>query len=1081
LFDRLIIPTLLEMAPIHPRPFDINPATRPAWLFLGAMVAAAAVVYLYTAQQRIAARKIVNSLTAIRIALVLLVIGLLLGPVRQWAHARHSNGTLWVLVDESMSMRQQDPQSTAQERLHWADALGYMPPDLRPSHVSVSAERLTALRDDLEHFRSDADHVLAGDLNESHEREKLAKNLVDWKTKLSSVADDLGTEPPVKASASDVPTALRQAAQSIGQSITVIRSGESRPSGPWRWPQVFGAAILLIATIVLWFRRKTFASPQFVRAVPSICIALIMAAIGLGGWAAYEWPEAAEIASEKPADSSEVVQDKTSIPWQAVHDTLSKAATQLAPLGVDADKKFLADHGSDARLQEALGKVKKLDRADLALAALTGQSTHGLRSLAESMGREDVKVVPFGDHTGLSSPDKHDLDQTLRGVLKDPKGQNTDIAAALRFVGDQVGEDSTVLVVSDGRQNVGSDPEEPAQFLASRGARVFTLAMGSHELARDAAVDHVDAPDWVYAEDQVIVSPIIRLDGLKDRDVTVELRRDNTVVDKRTIKVKTDQDKQRLRLTDKPPKEGLYDYDVVIQPVPEEAVADNNRQSVRVAVKKDKLNILLIDDEPGFEYKFLRSYLSRDHRVKLQVVLLNPARIEEVQSPQAVKASPNRDEGQVDAQLLPATRQEWSGFDVVILGDVPPEKLPPEQQNNLAGALRDGGVKGVLIIAGQRNMPMRFAGTPLADVIPVELSGSKWTPQELQDQLRHGFVPAQGAEGFNSILGQFSEDAGTNGELWASMPLWYWHSEQTAARAGASVIWSIEDALAAKAKSQAPSRPQTSAEEFEFQTQHALLATMNVGLGRVMYLASDQTWRLRYVQTPGADSHIEDLHRRFWGQAIRWAVGNDLAAGGKFVKFGANKHSYIGGEPVVITARVLKEDFTPMTGQSFKIVANKKGVGSASGEATMVEASSEGAGIYRGTMTLPAGSYGLSVRGGDPERLLASDTTVDPAQKILQIDVLPDATVEDRDVNADPQRMAAIAKAGSGVAMDGAYFDVLANHLPVIDHTDVQVVQAGLFSNPADPRTQYAHWAFFAIFAVLITAEWVLRKRGGLV
>ena len=147
----------------------------------------------------------------------------------------------------------------------------------------------------------------------------------------------------------------------------------------------------------------------------------------------------------------------------------------------------------------------------------------------------------------------------------------------------------------------------------------------------------------------------------------------------------------------------------------------------------------------------------------------------------------------------------------------------------------------------------------------------------------------------------------------------------------------------------------------------------------------------------------------------------------------------------------------------------------------MVEATSEGAGIYRGTMTLPAGSYSLSVRGGDPERLLASDTTVDPAQKTLQIDVLPDATVEDRDVNADPQRMASIAKAGSGIATDGAYFDVLANHLPVIDHTDVQVVQAGLFSNPADPRTQYAHWAFFAIFAVLITAEWVLRKRGGLV
>ena len=54
------------------------------------------------------------------------------------------------------------------------------------------------------------------------------------------------------------------------------------------------------------------------------------------------------------------------------------------------------------------------------------------------------------------------------------------------------------------------------------------------------------------------------------------------------------------------------------------------------------------------------------------------------------------------------------------------------------------------------------------------------------------------------------------------------------------------------------------------------------------------------------------------------------------------------------------------------------------------------------------------------------------------------------------------------VAVDGPYFDVLANHLPVIDHTEIQVVQAGLFSSPNDTRTSLAHWAFFAAFVILI-------------
>ena len=150
-------------------------------------------------------------------------------------------------------------------------------------------------------------------------------------------------------------------------------------------------------------------------------------------------------------------------------------------------------------------------------------------------------------------------------------------------------------------------------------------------------------------------------------------------------------------------------------------------------------------------------------------------------------------------------------------------------------------------------------------------------------------MPAIAPDGLNSILGEFAEDAATNAELWSNMPLWYWHSELTSAKPGASVIWTIEDALAAKAKNEspAPRNAESSADEYERIHQHALLATMNVGLGRVLYLAAPQTWRLRYVQTPGIDPHIEDLHRRFWGQVVRWAVGNDLPAGGKFVRFGA--------------------------------------------------------------------------------------------------------------------------------------------------------------------------------------------------
>ena len=46
-------------------------------------------------------------------------------------------------------MGQKDPQSTAVERLRWADSLGMLPPDSRKSKLDRAAARLTAFHDEL--------------------------------------------------------------------------------------------------------------------------------------------------------------------------------------------------------------------------------------------------------------------------------------------------------------------------------------------------------------------------------------------------------------------------------------------------------------------------------------------------------------------------------------------------------------------------------------------------------------------------------------------------------------------------------------------------------------------------------------------------------------------------------------------------------------------------------------------------------------------------------------------------------------------------------------------------------------------
>ena len=1013
--------------PILPLAFEIVPhwAMNKWVIILCFLVAAALVIYLYRAQQKIASRRVIALLTGIRFALVLLTFALLAGLTLQWTRKNSTGGTLWLVVDQSGSMRQADPQATPAEKLRWADALGYLPADLRTSRLDRSAARLDSLRADFVYWGSVGELATSPDAKEAErQQEQFLKGLRDWNDKLTATADEIEKDPTAKGTDGSIVKNLRDVSQQLK---TALDKAED---------------------------RKTRA-------------------------------EAAK-----------------DVAWGAIKTKLDSARAALRPLAEQADQKLLAEKGQDPKVTDALQKVSAHSRAELV--ALSLKAKHNNSAITDLIPRQTTRLVTFADGPQASEiRDASDLEKALKAApattAPSADGKSTDLAKPLNYILEQLGQDepASVILLSDGRRNVGDDAEEPAKRLAARGVRVFTVALGTEQVAPDAAIEQIDAPDWIYKDDTLRGSVLLRLDGLEGKPVKVEFRRGETLLDAetKTVTPAVARDTKLVNFNDKPPEPGVFEYSVRVVPVENEAVKDNNAQTLRVSVKKDKLNVLMIEDQPRWEYRYLANYLERDQRVKLQTVLLQPANIfddtNQIDRPALEPASPKNERTEAS---LPTKREQWAAFDFIVIGDVPKERLPQAAQENIVWAVRDRGATA-LLIAGLFNMPQRWGDTALQEILPVDLA-SDWSGDELERHRKEGFRAKIAPEGLTSVLSQFTVDEKQNAAFWAALPEWYWHSEQTHARS-ANVIWSIADSDKApsspEVNSAATSDPATAPAAGDDGNsdntslgeirKKALLATMSVGNGRVMYLASDSTWRLRQVNGL-------NLHERFWGQVVRWVVGSELPAGGKYVRFGADRPRYVAGEPVVVRARLLNEEMAPLKDEDVRVVARlmpsrDPNTGKPTGEGKVVAETElvpdeTSPGYYRAALGgLPEGAIELSLKGTKVQELFAKDESA--TSQNLNIDVLSQFDVEHRNINADPAVMRALAESGGGVSVGGAHAHVLATHVPKLEYVNPRTVEVGLFADPRNPNTKKTHWIFLAAFVVLASAEWIIRKSAGLV
>jgi hypothetical protein len=295
-----------------------------------------------------------------------------------------------------------------------------------------------------------------------------------------------------------------------------------------------------------------------------------------------------------------------------------------------------------------------------------------------------------------------------------------------------------------------------------------------------------------------------------------------------------------------------------------------------------------------------------------------------------------------------------------------------------------------------------------------------------------------------------------NEEVWRSLPDFDWRLPVTA-KPGSEVlaVAVAEGGEQEKVLTDVRQAVTHLEDVMQHRNRHALLVSQRVGRGKVLGLAFDRTWRLRY--------RTGDVrHHRFWGQVMRWGLGERLRAGQEHFRVGTDRLVYGPEDTINVMARVLDDDFA--------------GVETAEIEAVLK--TSEGREITRTRLVPRADSHGFYEALLPPQgRAGACQLEVvrldSVARERVETSLLVTASrrpIEMGDVRPSKGVMEALAKGTGGKIVTP---DAIGSLTELF----------GEGRRTVQERREYALWNnpfVLLILAVLLTLEWLLRKKGGL-
>jgi hypothetical protein len=535
--------------------------------------------------------------------------------------------------------------------------------------------------------------------------------------------------------------------------------------------------------------------------------------------------------------------------------------------------------------------IKKLSENNKVLLYTFGAGLETMPQVATELPKDDKgNPIPLEEGKRIAPQPKFD------DIIANGKYSNLGGAIRSALQKSRHSSIASVIVLTDGRRNIGAKGAEISRYLTQRKVdHTLIVGIGDPSETQTVAVARIEAPERAFQKDPFKIRATVTSQGYDSLNLAARLidiregETSGTVVESTTVTIAPGKQEVELEFVNiKVAQPGVHTYRVEIDPpVGEPTDKERHGKESRVEILDQKTRVLLIAGGPMHEYQILRQLLTRDNTVELSCWLLSADRN-------------FLHDGNVNLKELPTSREELEPFDVFIFMDPDPAAMDLEFCQGVAKQVEDNGAGMWWVIGEKYSMDAFDTGQttePLVDLLPVVIDldtakilipmgrgFSRTYPYELTPQGRN-----------HQIARLVDSGKDENDFYWSQLPGWHFTMPVKRAKPAASVLIATT----------------TNTRMRGIEGPMPIFATQFVGAGRVLFSGTDETYRWR--------SLFEDQYNRFWVKGIRYLFEGRLTAGSSRLRIDISGEKLELGEPVKISVTAKDETYRVLVTESFTL------------------------------------------------------------------------------------------------------------------------------------------------------------------